>query len=86
MSNLTINDNAPSSLTVGEQLEYLGPGHNFLNVEVRRPGSRKSLFLAKRWLTGLDAADNLDHAEPLIKVRTKPTPPPRLRRMERMFL
>jgi hypothetical protein len=50
MTTLTLNDQAPLSYPPGTAVEYIGPGHNVLNVEVRIPGARHSLFLSPKWL------------------------------------
>lgn len=46
----TINDSYPGATPAGTEVEVIGPGHNQFNVEVRVPGSRKSLFPSPRWL------------------------------------
>ena len=47
---LRIADGAPLSYPAGTEVEYRGPGHNHLNVEVRIPGARHSMYLSPRWL------------------------------------
>lgn len=54
VTTVTVNALYPSaSLKAGEVLEYVGPGHNHLNVCVRRPGEKRLRYPARKWLDGL---------------------------------
>jgi hypothetical protein len=70
VTNLTVNDNGVGvwASSVGEVLEYVGPGANSKHVRVVRPGERKSFCLPVTWLDGLETEGN-HNPEPQVETQ-----------------